>query len=158
MSARETDRLTELDDLLMRVRVATQRPEYRRRLLAGFDIPGGIPTLKLLRAVEALEDGATAPSIRDVASRLALEHSTVSRAVDVAVRAGLLTKLPCEQDLRRARLNLTKQGRTLLTRSSRRRQQLVAQVTDGWLEAELDQLVSLLQAICQGFDELEASE
>jgi DNA-binding MarR family transcriptional regulator len=155
MSAPTNETLSQLDDLLMRVRVATQRPEYRRRLLDGFEIPGGISTLRLLRAVEALEVDA-APSIRDVASRLALEHSTVSRLVEVAVRSGFLTKQPCEQDLRRALLTLTEEGRTLLDRSSRRRCELVAQVTDGWTDDQLDQLVQQLGLLCEGFDELEA--
>ena len=157
MQEHPTETLTQLDDLLMRVRVATQRPKYRRRLLDGFDIPGGISMLRLLRAVEALEANA-APSIGDVATRLVLEHSTVSRLVEVAVRSGFLTKHPCEQDLRRARLRLTSRGRTLLRRSSRRRRELVAHITEGWPEDELDQLVRRLQLLCQGFDELEAPE
>lgn len=157
MDASSADRLSELDDLLARVRVATQRPGYRRRLLEGLDVPGGIPTLKLLRAVEALEEGG-APSIRDVASRLALEHSTVSRAVDVAVRADLLSKQPCDRDLRRALLTLTRKGRTLLARSSEHRQALLAQVTTGWRDAELHDLVRLLDVLCEEFDRLEAAE
>jgi DNA-binding MarR family transcriptional regulator len=152
----DSTRLQELDDLLTRVRAAIQRPEYRRRLLSGFDVPGGIPTLRLLRAVEVVSSDE-APSIRDVASRLALEHSTVSRSVDVAVRSGLLDKQPCERDLRRTRLQLTTQGSALLRKASRRRRELLGQVTEGWADEDVDRLVELLELLCQGFDTLEGS-
>lgn len=151
----EAKRLRDLDDLLASVRVALQRPEYRRKLLSGLDVPGGITTLRLLRAVEILSVDE-APSIRDIATRLAVEHSTASRSVDAAARVGLLTKHACEQDLRRTRLELTAQGRSLLRKTSARRRELLGKVTEGWLSADIDRLVGLLDALRQGFDGLES--
>lgn len=147
-------RLHELDDLLARVRRVIQRPEYRRRLLEGLDVPGGITMLRLLRAVDvASSEGA--PSIKEVATRLALEQSTTSRSVDMAVRANLLIKDACDQDLRRALLRLTPQARALLDETSARRRDLLGSMTEGWPESDIDRLVELLGLLCDGFDAIE---
>ena len=118
----KADPLTALDDLLVAVRLVAQRPGYRRRLLAGLEIPGGVTTIRLLRAVEAHSVGPT-PSIGDIATRLAVEHSTASRSVDAAVKNGLLSKHSCKEDLRRTRLELTARGRSVLSKTSARRKQ-----------------------------------
>ena len=150
----EAQQLHELDDLLAAVRLAVQRPEYRSRLLRGLDIPGGITMLRLLRAVETFSSSG-APSIKDVAARLAVEHSTASRGVDFAVRSGLLSKQPCVDDLRRARLGLTSRGRTLLEQSSTRRRELLEEVTEGWSADDIAEMIKLLDALRAGFDRLE---
>lgn len=150
----DTQRLHELDDLLTAARLAVQRPEYRRRLLRGLDIPGGIATVRVLRAV-AIMSGSSAPSIKDVASRLAVEHSTASRGVDAAVRSGLLSKRPCADDQRRARLVLTSEGRTVLKRTSARRQEILEDVTKGWPPEHIVRMIELLDALRVGFDRLE---
>jgi DNA-binding MarR family transcriptional regulator len=150
----EARSLQDLDEVLTAVRLAVHRPGYRQRLLRGLDIPGGITTLRLLRAVETLSRTA-APSIKDVAGRLGVEHSTASRGVDAAVRSGLLTKQSCADDLRRTRLRLSAQGRSLLRKASARRQTLLDCVTEGWPAEDVDRLVELLDALLQGFDRLE---
>jgi DNA-binding MarR family transcriptional regulator len=152
--AGEEQQLYELDDLLAAVRLAVQRPEYRRRLLQGLDIPGGITTLRLLRAVEILSGSGT-PSIKDVAARLAVEHSTASRGVDSVVRAGLLSRQPCVDDQRRTRLTLTAQGRSLLRRTAARRRELLEDVTEDWPTEDVARLIELLDALRAGFDRLE---
>lgn len=152
----EAKRLYDLDELLAAVRMALQRPEYRRKLLSGLDVPGGITTVRLLRAVEVLSVDE-APSIKEIATQLAVEHSTASRSVDAAVRNGLLSKHVCEEDLRRTRIELTTRGRSLLTKTSARRRELLGQVTNGWSSVEIDRLVELLDALHKGFDGLESS-
>lgn len=111
--------------------------------------------IRLLRVVE-LASQASAPSIKDVATRLGLDQSTTSRSVDTAVRAGLLAKDACDQDLRRALLRLTPRAQALLNETSARRRELLAAMTDGWDEADVDRLVELLGRLCDGFDALEA--
>lgn len=148
--------LQHLDDLLAALRLAVQRPEYRRRMLQGLNVPGGITTLRLLRAVEVLCDYG-APSIKDVAARLAVEHSTASRGVEGAVRSGLLRKKPCRDDLRRTRLALTAKGRTLLRKAASRRRELLHEVTEDWQADDVNHLVGLLDALKQGFDRMERS-
>jgi DNA-binding MarR family transcriptional regulator len=149
------DQLTALDDLLAAVRLVGQRPGYRHRLLAGLEIPGGVTTIRLLRAVEAHAEGA--PSIGDVATRLAVEHSTASRSVDAAAKNGLLSKHSCADDLRRTRLELTASGRAVLSKTSARRKQLLGAATAGWSGEDLARLNGLLDAVLAGFDRLESS-
>lgn len=149
-------RLYELDELLTRLRLAIQRTGYRRRLLMGMDVPGGVSTLRSLRAVELLS-ARSAPSIRDVATRLAVEHSTASRSVDTAVRAGLLTKRSCQEDLRRTRLELTRAGRSILEQTSERRREVLAEVTRSWRPEDMEMLIQLLDEFCGGLDYLEKS-
>lgn len=146
--------LEDLDELLAATRRAVQRPGYRWRLLHGIDLPGGIATLRLLRAVELLGIQGE-PSIKDVAARLGIEHSTASRAVDQAVRNGLLTKRGCADDLRRARLTLSASGRAVLAKASTRRRDLLESITEGWSEQDVSRLVQLLQTLLEGFDRLE---
>lgn len=146
--------LEDLDELLASVRRAVQRPGYRGRLMRGLDLPGGIATLRLLRAVELL-GGQGAPSIKDVAARLGIEHSTASRAVDTAVRAGLLTKRGSTDDQRRAQVALSATGKAELAKASRRRRELLECVTAGWAAEDVSRLVRLLHTLLEGFDRLE---
>lgn len=138
------------------MRLVGQRPGYRRRLLAGLDVPGGITTVRLLRAGEAHSEDA-APSIGDIATRLAVEHSTASRSVDAAVKNGLLSKHSCQQDMRRARLTLTARGHSVLSTTSALRRQLLGVATEGWADEDLARLITLLEAVLAGFDRLESS-
>ena len=133
-----------------------QRPGHRRRLLLGLEIPGGITTVRVLRAVETHYADAS-PSIGDIAARLAVEHSTASRSVDAAVRHGLLSKHTCEQDMRRTRLKLTARGRSVLSKTSARRRELLGTVTEGWSDQDLARLITLLDALLAGFDRLEST-
>lgn len=149
-------RLLELDESLARVRGAIQRPEYRRRLLRGIDVPGGVTTVRLLHAIAVLSE-TQAPSIGEVATRLAVEPSTASRSIDAVARSGLISKHSCARDSRRARLVLTAQGQAVLEEAVARRRELLSQVTDGWTAAEINRLVELLDRLCQGFDALETS-
>lgn len=154
MFVSDLTRLDQLDDLLSGLRLAVQRPGYRRRLLAGLGAPGGVTGLRVLRAVQVLStDGS--PSIKDVAARLAVEHSTASRAVDSAVREGLLRKQPCADDQRRIRLELTPDSEDLLARTGARRTELLATITRGWEQADLDRLIELLEGLQNGYDRLE---
>jgi DNA-binding MarR family transcriptional regulator len=148
--------LQRLDELLVGIRVALQRPGYRRQLLAGLDVPGGLANLRLLRAVERLARDQ-APSITEVAARLAIEQSTASRAVEVTVQAGLLTKRPCTQDGRRIRLDLTKKGARLLSKATARRVALLSEIAADLGSGDISTLNALLETLHGGFDRLESS-
>ena len=152
--ATNQDQLRALDELLSSVRLAVQRPGFRRRLLEGLAASPTIGTLRVLRAVEQLGAGGP-PSIGDVSGRLAVEHSTASRAVESAVRAGLLSRRPCDQDLRRSRLELTERGVAVLEQTSARRRELLGSITRDWSDTDVDRLVQLLGALSAGYDELE---
>jgi DNA-binding MarR family transcriptional regulator len=154
--APRVDRLQELDDLLSNLRVAVQRPKYRRELFRGLDFQGGVAAVRLLRAVDILSED-NPPSVRDLATRLAVRHSTASRGVDTVVKQKLLIKRTSSEDHRRLRLELTDEGNQLMGELSQRRRRLLSQVTAGWDGDKLDTLVELLADLSAGFDLFERS-
>lgn len=145
--------LSSLDDAVVGLRVATQRPTYRQRLLAGIDFDGGVASLRLLRSVERLTDRERGPSIRQVATDLGVEHSTASRSVDSLVRADLVGRRRCADDQRQARLALTEQGRAVLAEATARRQEILASLVEDWTEADIETLAQLLDRLRAAFDE-----
>ena len=67
-------RYDRLDELLTRIHLARQRPNWRRRLLDGASPVTTVSTLRVLRAVEQCEPVDDGASIRDVAEYMAVEH------------------------------------------------------------------------------------
>lgn len=147
-------RLDALDDALLRTRRLAQRDGYRRRILEGLDVPGGLTAVRALRAVERV--GSRAPSIGDVAAMLGLDPSTTSRIVDRCVNAGLLARERHPTDRRRTQVALTHSGHALLDSATRNRRALLDEVTSGWAGEDLERLVTLLEELADGFDRLEA--
>jgi DNA-binding MarR family transcriptional regulator len=145
-------RYSQLDELLVRIHFARQRPGWRRRLI---DTSGGVPTLstlRVLRAVEQREIAGQRASIGEVAEYLAVDHSTASRTVTNVVNAGLLTKNLAAEDQRRCVLALTDEGRKALADVTERRREMVAETVADWPEADVDQLVDLLQQLVIDFE------
>jgi DNA-binding MarR family transcriptional regulator len=142
-------RYDHLDELLTRLHVARQRPNWRRRLLEGGKPVASVSTLRALRAVEQMGGGA---SISDVAEYMAVEHSTASRTVAAVVAAGLLTKTSATDDQRKCVLVLTDVGRNALAAVTDRRRQLVAETIADWPEVDVDTLVTLLDRLTERFE------
>jgi len=134
-------RYDQLEDLLTRIAVARQRPNWRRRILDDAGPVTNASALRVLRAVEQCPGGA---SVRDVADFMAVEHSTASRSVASVVDAGLLTKTLASDDQRRCMLVLTDAGREALAAVTARRRDLVAALIADWPESDVDTLVGLL--------------
>lgn len=143
--------LDALDDRLVAVRRVLQRRGYRRRVVQGLSRELELGTLRLARVVQR---STSPPSIGDVAEVLTIDPSTASRMVDNAVAAGLLERRPCPDDRRRARLHLTGEGASLLDEVTARRRALLAEVTREWASEDLATLVSLLERLLDGFDEI----
>ena len=142
-----------LDGLLVDLHAAQQRPKYRKRFFADLAVPGSVAGIRLLRTVE--QAGPSHPTIGDVAAHLAVEPSTASRNVDVMVRAGFLVRHNCQQDRRCVRLQLTDFGRSLLSRATSRRRELLNEITEPLSDPEIELLVGFLQRVQSGFDKLE---
>lgn len=142
----------QLDDLLIRIHVARQRPSWRRRLLDGADPVTSVSTLRTLRAVEHHQHDGGGASIGDVADHLAVEHSTASRAVSAVVAAGLVTKSSSAEDQRRSVLVLTDIGIKALAAVTDRRRELVAETVTDWDAADIDRLVTLLDRLTREFE------
>ncbi len=140
-----------IDELLTRIHVARQRPDWRQRVL-GTDGPvANVSTFRALRAVQRCRQSGGA-SVRDVAEFMAVEHSTASRIVAGAVAAGLLTKSSADDDQRRCALVLTDVGRKELAAVTDRQRDLVAATVADWSEADVDTLVALLDRLAERFE------
>jgi DNA-binding MarR family transcriptional regulator len=145
-------RYDHLDELLTRIHVARQRPNWRRRLLDGAGPVTNVSTLRVLRAVEQCQQRGGGASIRDVADYIAVEHSTASRTVAAVVEAGLLTKTSAADDQRRCVLVLTDVGREALATVTDRRRELVAETIADWPDTDVDKLVTLLDRLAERFE------
>jgi DNA-binding MarR family transcriptional regulator len=145
-------RYDHLDELLTRIHIVRQRPDWRRRLL-GSDAPvTSVSTLRVLRAVEQAQSVGDGASIGDVAEYMAVEHSTASRTVAPVVAAGLLTKTLAADDQRRCVLVLTDAGRQALAAVTDRRRELVADVVADWADGDVEALVTLLDRLAVDFE------
>lgn len=153
-SAARATTLDALDEALVAIRQAQQRPGYRRRLLDGLSRDVDLATLRLLRVVQRAD---APPTIGTVADTLAIDPSTASRVVDRAVATGDLERRACTTDRRKARLRLTDAGQAVLDEATAHRRALLAEVTDTWDAGDLDRLVDLLHALSSGFERLETS-
>ena len=145
-------RYDHLDELLTRLHLARQRPNWRRRLLDGAGPVTNVSTLRVLRAVEECQRSGGGASIGDVAEFMAVEHSTASRTVATVVAAGLLTKTFAADDQRRCALVLTDVGREALATVTDRRRDLVAETISDWPDTNVDTLLSLLDRLTERFE------
>jgi DNA-binding MarR family transcriptional regulator len=144
-------RYDRLDDLLTRIQLVRQRPNWRRRLLDRAGPVANVSTLRVLRAVEQCPPDRGA-SIGDVADYMAVEHSTASRTVGSVVAAGLLTKSSAADDQRRCALVLTDDGRAALRAVTDRRRSLVAETIADWPDTDVDTLIGLLDRLIDNFE------
>lgn len=147
------DAITELDELVIRVRLATQRPEWRRQLTRGTVHELTIGDLRVLRSVERRARQGADVSIGGVAEDIGVEHSTASRAVTAVVAKRLLTKSVSSADQRCTSLALTDAGREALEETTQRRREMVAEVVTDWSS---DDLASLLKFLRRLANDLEA--
>jgi DNA-binding MarR family transcriptional regulator len=102
----------------------------------------------LLRAVAA-GDGEAQNAL---AERLHISPSWMVAIVDDLERRELLERRPHERDRRVRNLHLTAAGKKLLKQAERRAQQFDGEVTEPLSEAELEQLLELLQRVAAGLD------
>lgn len=123
-----TGPLHEIDDALVRM----------RRLWSS--APRGVDMSSVL-VVEACARSAGPASVGDVARFADVEHSTASRLVERAVRAGYVER---EADGRRAALHLTAGGRALRERAVAFRTAWLTDVLDDWPEADVTAFARLL--------------
>jgi DNA-binding MarR family transcriptional regulator len=102
----------------------------------------------LLRAVAA-SDGESQHAL---AERLHISPSWMVAIVDQLARRELLERRPHARDRRVRNLHLTSAGKKLLRQAERQARQFDRQVTEPLDEAELGQLLSLLERVAAGLE------
>jgi len=102
----------------------------------------------LLRAVSANEGEAQ----NALAERLHISPSWMVAIVDVLEKRGLLERRPHARDRRVRNLHLTAAGKKLLKQAEKQAEQFDGQVSDQFDDAELRQLLELLDRVAEGLE------
>lgn len=96
-----------------------------------------------------------------VASRLGIDPSTASRLVMETINAGYLSRTASQTDGRRLRLELTANGRELVTQAHQYQRGIFEEVTHEWSEQERQEfarlLVKFVASVVQAHTELTTS-
>jgi len=133
--------LLDLDDALLRLRRLWTAPPPALVLEQGDGEP---VTLSSVLVVEACARGEGEVGVGEVGRFLDVEHSTASRLVDRAVRAGLVERTPSAVDARRVALRLTPSGQGLRERAVGFRLGWLGQVLADWDAGEVRALARSL--------------
>jgi DNA-binding MarR family transcriptional regulator len=95
----------------------------RMRVSLGIDCPS-LPQLEVL---EFVRDEET-PTMRDIAGFLKVTAPSATSLVEELVAQGLMTRAPNPRDRREVRLALTGKGKSTLSRTTKRRNRVLASV------------------------------
>ncbi|MDT0343572.1 MarR family winged helix-turn-helix transcriptional regulator [Streptomyces litchfieldiae] len=139
--------VTEIERALSRVAYLASRARQHERLMASAGVPLDRAAVVLLRQIaesESLRPG-------ELAVRLGVEASHITRQVQRLQRAGYVTRVPDPEDRRAQRIELTPSGREAIDRvreASRRGMQ--AALSD-WSPEELRQLATLFHRMVDDF-------
>jgi DNA-binding MarR family transcriptional regulator len=150
------EELARLDRAFLRLRRLIFRPETQ-----SIPIPslGRTVDLAKVMACVAIAEGPEivgldhAPTVKDIAMILELEHSTASRMLTEAEADGLVVRSTDPSDRRRTIVELTEDGRALLADSQHIRTWAIGGVLAEWNPSEVAQLSSLLERLVTTFNE-----
>ena len=123
----------------------------RRRLASAVDAPVTMAELTALRAVHAHEP----INVGDLAERLALDRTTVSRNAARLEELGLVARTGDETDRRRSWLTLAPAGRAVLDRLQAVSLNDFDVATAGWSDDDRRALAGLLDRLRTGLSQLE---
>ena len=143
--------LERLDDALLRLRRLWSTPPPSLVLETG---DGTQVTLSSVLVVEACARVEGEVGVGEVARFLEVEHSTASRLVDRAVRAGLVTRGASAADARRVTLSLTPAGEGLRERAVGFRLAWLWRVVGSWGPDELAALADGLSRFADAVSEV----
>jgi DNA-binding MarR family transcriptional regulator len=143
--------LERLDEALLRLRRLWSTPPPSLVLETG---DGAQVTMSSVLVVEACARAEGEVGVGEVARFLEVEHSTASRLVDRAVRAGLVSRGPSGADARRVALSLTPAGEGLRERAVGFRLAWLGQVVGGWSPGELAALAEGLSRFADAVAEV----
>jgi DNA-binding MarR family transcriptional regulator len=95
--------------------------------------------------------GSSGPlRLTELAARVGLDHSTVSRHVGRLLDAGIVSRLQDTSDRRAWQVELTPAGRSMLDDALGRRAEVLGEVFASWPTADQRELVRLLDALAAG--------
>ncbi|MEV6335382.1 MarR family winged helix-turn-helix transcriptional regulator [Nocardia vinacea] len=112
--------------------------------------PDDLRQVQHIQVVEAIAAGrrtSDEATVSTVAEQLGVDHSGASRMVRDAAAAGYLTRIDSAHDRRRVVLELTADGRDLLTASHDWQRRYFDRLTASWPERDRRQFAAYLQRL-----------
>jgi DNA-binding MarR family transcriptional regulator len=122
----------------------------RWTMRASEELTGQMRHIQHILVAEAVGTTSSHPAeatISTVAHQLGLDHSGASRMVRDAAAAGYLTRVASERDRRRVCLQLTPDGRDLLTGSRQWQRRVFDELTITWDQQDRQQFAAYLQRL-----------
>ncbi|MFD0206324.1 MULTISPECIES: MarR family winged helix-turn-helix transcriptional regulator [Saccharothrix] len=144
-------RLDGLDQALVRLR---RLWSASRPVIDADGTPVEMSSILVVEACARRAEEGQDTSISDIAAFTDTEHSTASRLVDRAVRAGLVEREPSPADARRTRVVLTEAGCRTRDRATRFRLAWLGEVVLQWPADDVVILTSLLTRFADEVDRL----
>ncbi|MGR3494828.1 MarR family winged helix-turn-helix transcriptional regulator [Citreimonas sp.] len=145
-----TQAALEIDAILQRWRRRIQKRELGHRALADLDLGLDLAQLDVLMAVVAPanefgDEAGTETMVATVAARLGIDPSRASRVTAELIRLGHLRRGVSQQDARRAVIEPTARGRSVVDAVRGYKFLMIGQFLRGWTEAEIAAFVPLLE-------------
>jgi DNA-binding MarR family transcriptional regulator len=137
----------EIERALNRIVYLTSRVRQHDRLMIMAGVPLDRAAVALLRQIADSEP--LRPS--ELAARLAVEASHVTRQVQQLERAGYLTRVPDPDDRRAQRIEITLFGREAMDRVRQASCQGMQRALEQWTPEELQQLAQLFHRMVDDF-------
>jgi DNA-binding MarR family transcriptional regulator len=137
------DELRAINELIDIITAAARSPRQRDRIARATGLPLTIASIGALRVVEQ----GDSPSATEVAHKLGIDPSTVSRQLRPLEEQGLVTRTVDGSDRRVTRLSVTAAGRRALERVERSAIDTLASALESWSaddRALLAQLITRL--------------
>jgi DNA-binding MarR family transcriptional regulator len=137
----------EIERALNRITYLSTRARQHDRLMALADVPLDRAAVALLRQIadsEPLRPG-------ELANRLGVEASHVTRTVQQLQKSGYVTRVPDPDDRRAQRIELTETGRKAVDRIRDAGARGMQMALSGWSAEELQQLATLFHRMVDNF-------
>ncbi|MFE5889851.1 MarR family winged helix-turn-helix transcriptional regulator [Streptomyces sp. NPDC002285] len=137
----------EIERALTRITYLSTRARQHDRLMALAHVPLDRAAVALLRQVadsESLRPG-------ELANRLGVEASHVTRTVQQLQKSGYVTRVPDPQDRRAQRIELTEPGRQAIARVREAGARGMQLALSDWTPEELRQLATLFHRMVDDF-------
>ncbi|NGO10284.1 MarR family transcriptional regulator [Streptomyces sp. HC44] len=139
--------VTEIERALTRIAYLMGRTRQHDRLMALAGVPLDRAAVALLRQIGDSEPARPG----ELANRLAVEASHVTRQVQQLEKAGYVTRVPDPEDRRAQRIQITQTGQEAVDRIRETSARGMQMALSGWSPEELRQLATLFHRMVDDF-------
>lgn len=152
-AALSDEQLDELDSTLRRIRRALVKPPHTDVPVPSLGRPLELAKLFVCDTLADLDADDGPVNVKDVASAMHLEHSTVSRVLGELETDELVQREVDPHDRRRTVVSLSDRGRAVVADSHALRRSLTRTLLADWEPADVSSLVRLLDRLAESIAE-----